>query len=348
MRTSLKNKLWLILSLILVLVVLIGLILWLKPQYAASNAQKNMQHSETKTLAPSFSTTDIATSQDPSFSSKSQQDTLINCQIRVDGANRLIVNEQTKDCFEYFITQYGEKSMQQIQIDFLAYLKNSYKDPVQSQLADLWSRYMQYREQLGNLPAPTVNQNDPQYYRLILKNTLNLRKKLFSDYEIEGLFGTQDIYDTYTVDRMNIINDPKLSATDKADQLKALFDKLPEDWKENLKQLNQLEDLRKLTAEIKARNGSAEEIHQMRTSLVGPEATQRLETLDTQRGQWKQRVDQYLTQRDSIMTSNMSDSAKTQAINQLKNQQFSNQNEQLRLETFETVHDQGGKLPFAE
>jgi hypothetical protein len=28
-------------------------------------------------------------------------------------------------------------------------------------------------------------------------------------------------------------------------------------------------------------------------------------------------------------------------------QQFANQQEQLRLQTFETVHDQGGKLPFA-
>ena len=146
---------------------------------------------------------------------------------------------------------------------------------------------------------------------------------------------------------MQILEDKTLSAIEKANKLQALFEKLPEDWKENLKQLNQLEDLRKLTAEIKARGGSADELRQMRTNLVGPEATQRLETLDVQRNDWKGKVTQYLAERDNIMKSNMSDSAKQSAINQLKLQQFSNQQEQIRLQTFETIYDQGGKLPFA-
>ena len=129
--------------------------------------------------------------------------------------------------------------------------------------------------------------------------------------------------------------------------LKELFNNLPEDWKENLQQLSQLEDLRKLTAEIKARGGSAEELRQMRTNLVGPEATQRLENLDVQRNDWKQRVDQYLSDRDGIMKSSMSDSAKQSAVEQLRTQQFNNPQDKLRVQTFETVHDQGGKLPFA-
>lgn len=36
------------------------------------------------------------------------------------------------------------------------------------------------------------------------------------------------------------------------------------------------------------------------------------------------------------------------AIIQLKNQYFQNPQEKLRLQTFETVHDQGGKLPFTQ
>jgi len=44
----------------------------------------------------------------------------------------------------------------------------------------------------------------------------------------------------------------------------------------------------------------------------------------------------------------MSDAAKQSAVSQLRTQQFNDQKEQLRLQTFETIHDQGGKLPFAE
>ncbi len=53
----------------------------------------------------------------------------------------------------------------------------------------------------------------------------------------------------------------------KAQKLKELFAQLPEDWKENLEQLSKLEDLRKLTSDIKARGGSVEEIRQMRQNL---------------------------------------------------------------------------------
>jgi len=175
----------------------------------------------------------------------------------------------------------------------------------------------------------------------------NLRQQFFSAYEIEGLFGTENIYHQYTLDRMDILDDKNLSESEKAQKLKELFKQLPQDWQDNLEQLNKLEDLRKLTADIQARGGSSDEIRQMRLNLVGPEATQRLERLDTERDDWKSRVNQYLSARDHIKTGGMSEAAKDQAIQQLRQQYFNNAQEQLRVETFETVHDQGGKLPFA-
>ncbi len=61
------------------------------------------------------------------FVSNSQQDTEINCQLVLDQSNRLIVNEQTRNCLEYFITQYGEKNIDQIKQDFKAYIQQGYK-----------------------------------------------------------------------------------------------------------------------------------------------------------------------------------------------------------------------------
>ena len=328
------------------LIILLAVIFWLKPNTESTETPPASEKAHEQQMGQ-LASAHLPASEALSFASKSQQDTQINCQIRADASNRLIVNEQTKDCFEYFITQYGEKSIEQIKTDFLSYTKISYKEPLLSQLNDLWTRYIDYRSKLGDLQAPTADKESAKYYQQILVNTQNLRKKFFSDYEIQGLFGTQDTYDRYTVDRLEIMDNQKLSAAEKAQKLKELFEQLPEDWKENLQQLNQLEDLRKLTAEIKARGGSAQEIRQMRTNLVGPEATQRLETLDVQRNDWKGKVNQYLAERDTILKSNLSDSAKQRAVEQLKSQQFANQQEQLRLQTFETVHDQGGKLPFA-
>ncbi len=132
---------------------------------------------------------------------------------------------------------------------------------------------------------------------------------------------------------MKILEDSSLSEIEKAQKLKERFEQLPVDWQQNLQELSKLDDLHTLTKQIKARNGSAEELRQMRTALVGAEATQRLETLDTQRNAWQQRVTGYLNQRDEVLNSSMSDSAKNQAIQQLRQQQFSSSQEQLRLQT---------------
>ncbi|WP_180170702.1 lipase secretion chaperone [Acinetobacter sp. YH12027] len=340
-----KNKLWLIIALVVIAVAVF--IFWLAPKASQNDPSDQSIQQQNTPLAQGESATAQATS-GSSLLSPSQQDTEVNCQISMDGSNRLIVNEQTRNCFEYFITQYGEKSIDQIKKDFKAYIAQGHKEPALSQIYDLWDRYMKYREQLGNLQPPSDDKESPQYYRSIYSSTQNLRKQFFSDYEIEGLFGKENTYHEYTLNRMEVVNDKKLSESEKAKKLKALFDELPEDWKENLEQINKLEDLRKLTADIKARGGSSEEIHQMRLNLVGPEATQRLENLDSQRSSWKSSVNQYLTERDSIVKSNMSDSAKQQAVQQLRNQHFKSKEDQLRVSTFESVHDQGGKLPFAE
>ena len=340
-----KYKLWIILALIIVAIG--ALLFWLAPSQSSAEKTRTAQ-----TVDPQGNSltenTPANLAQGGAFMSKSQQDTEVNCQLRLDNANRLIVNEQTRNCFEYFITQYGEKDIKQIKNDFKAYIQQAYKEPALAQILDLWNRYIDYREKLGDLQAPNINKEDPKYYQSIFANMKNLRKQLFSDYEIEGLFGTEDTYHEYTLSRMMVMDDKSLSEAQKAQKLKDLFNQLPEDWKENLEQLNKLEDLRKLTADIKARGGSAEEIHQMRMNLVGPEATQRLESLDGQRRDWKNKVDGYLKERDNILKSGMSDDAKQKAVQQLRTQHFNKPEEQLRVGTFESVHDQGGKLPYGE
>ncbi len=339
------HKLWIIL--LVIIVCLAVLLFWLAPSQSTAEQTETAQRAEVQNHLLT-SSMPAPTDQSRAFVSPSQQDTEVNCQLRLDNANRLIVNEQTRNCFEYFITQYGEKDLKQIQHDFKTYIQQNYKEPALGQIIDLWNRYINYREKLGDLQPPNIDKEDPQYYQSIFANMKNLRKQLFSDYEIEGLFGTEDTYHEYTLNRMTVLADKSLTEAQKAQKLKDLFNQLPEDWKANLEQLNKLEDLRKLTADIKARGGSAQDIHQMRMNLVSPEATQRLEALDEQRNDWKDKVNQYLGERDNIMKSSMSDEAKQQAVQKLRTQHFNKPQQQLRVGTFETIHDQGGKLPYGD
>ena len=345
MQGSKKIYIW---TGVLGLVVLVTLlVMWLRP--AASSAQRSdvtaTQLSAASAVHPSAQNTANTTMP---FSSTSQRDTEINCQLKRDGSNRLVVNEQTRNCFEYFLTQYGEKSIAQIDQDFKAYLAASLTDPALSQTTDLWQRYLKYREALGTLPEPAGPKNELAYFQSVFASRMALRQRFFSAPEIEGLFGSEDLYNQYTLNRMRILNNNALNDVEKAKQLRALFDQLPTDWKANLEQLSTLDDLRQLTASIKRKGGSAQELHDMRIQLVGPEATTRLENLDTQRTAWKATVTQYLDARQSILDSSMSDSAKQKAIESLRNSTFSRQQDQVRIQTFEAAKDRGQRLPLTE
>lgn len=343
MQRMQKKILWCVLGFFILS--LIACVYWLSPDSKSASPQRNQE--EAKSLAATSQTTLNSSSNQNIYSSKSQQDTQVNCQLKVDSNQHLVVNSQTRDCFEYFITQYGEGNLQQVKNHFEKFIQDQYLEPTRSQIIDLWNRYLKYREELAHIQTPQSKQQDQSYFQKIFNSIQDIRKRFFSASEIEGLFSTEDIYQNYTLDRMKILEDSSLSEIEKAQKLKERFEQLPVDWQQNLQELSKFDDLHTLTKQIKARNGSAEELRQMRTALVGAEATQRLETLDTQRNAWQQRVTGYLNQRDEVLNSSMSDSAKNQAIQQLRQQQFSSSQEQLRLQTFEKVHDKGGELPFS-
>ena len=185
------HKLWIIL--LVIIVCLAVLLFWLAPSQSTAEQTETVQNTEVQNHLLT-SSIPAPTDQNRAFVSPSQQDTEVNCQLRLDNANRLIVNEQTRNCFEYFITQYGEKDLKQIKHDFKTYIQQNYKQPAPGQIIDLWSRYINYREKLGDSQPPNIDKEDPQYYQSIFTNMKNLRKQLFSNYEIEGLFGTEDTY----------------------------------------------------------------------------------------------------------------------------------------------------------
>ncbi|MEB3767225.1 lipase secretion chaperone [Acinetobacter sp. MD2] len=337
-----SSKTWLMLFILIIL--LIGILFWVLSNRTSTTATNSpsaqggllQQNSSMQNNGITPSSSALAASK-----SISQADTQVNCQLKLNFRNKLIVNEQTRDCYEYFLTQYGEKKLPQIDQDFKNYIQSSFPAPAIGEIIDLWSRYLKYREALGQLSVPSANPNDSSYYQNVLTATQTLQQKFFSSSEITGLFGNEDLYNGYTIKRMEILQNAQLSSAEKAARLKSLLEDLPKSWREQIKQQTVVQDLHQLTAELKAQHATPEQIQDMRINLVGREAAQRLETLDQNRQAWNSRVNQYLTERDSILKSNDSDQSKQQQIQQLQQQQFQTQQEHIRLKAFETTHDQG-------
>lgn len=347
LMNKIGRKTILLCSLLIISAFMLSLLYWLAP----NNQQQplNSTDQSISNIDPSNNSKNLnsVNKLDAHFNSSSQIDTEIDCKLEFNASQHLIVNEQTRNCFEYFISQHGERNIDEIRQNFQLYIAKVFQTSQQQQILALWSRYLDYRQALSKLQGQQPAQESYQYFQAIFDSMHDLKQRFFSNPEIEGLFGTEDVYQQYTLDRMRILENSTLNAAAKAKQLQQRFEQLPQDWQDNLKDLSKLDDLHALTAQIKARHGSTQELRDMRVSLVGEAATQRLEQLDQQRSDWKQRVQSYLDERKTIVDSNMSASAKDQAIQKIKSQQFQSTQEQQRLQTFETVYDQGGNLPFS-
>jgi lipase chaperone LimK len=113
-----------------------------------------------------------------------------------------------------------------------------------------------------------------------------------------------------------------------------------------MRPLMQFAELQQLTKQIQARGGSADELHTMRESLVGPEAAGRLDQLDVESAGWQKQVNGYLAARAQILKAGGDAVNQQQAITTLREQTFSSPQDRLRAQTYETMRDQGDNRVF--
>ena len=342
-----RKQLISILIISFIVVALISLIVWLKPDNASNNLNHPNSTLDTNTTThKDLLLTDSLSKASPSMLpqtaeqlAKSLEGTQIDCALTATAAGQLVLNSNIRNCFEYFLTQMGEKTLPVIDQQIQHHLKQILPAIAAQQATDLWHRYINYREAEGSIKV-TTKTSDPDHLQNVFNALSQLRQQYFKPNEIDALFGDEVTYNQYTIDRINIMENKALSANQKAQQLKQRFAQLPQDLQQNIQEISKLQDLRELTQQLKANNGTKAQLRQMREQLVGAEAADRLEQLDQSRANWQTRIDSYLSQRDSILNSKQADQDKQAAIDGLRARQFSDPAEQQRAITFEHLKDQ--------
>lgn len=336
----------LIALMLLVILVITAIIIGLKPDTAPTvlNPQSSQPARADALLDQSSAPSSQVPAPDQHTASAqalaaSLQGTQIDCAIDADSTGQLILNPNIRRCFEYFLTQMGEKPLSSIDQQVRQHLSAILAPTAATQAIDLWQRYLNYRTAEGKLSVSS-NPNDPAHLQQVFDALYQLRQRYFSRPELDALFGDEMTYNQYTIDRVNIMQNSALSATQKAQQLKQRFAQLPADLQKNLADMNKLNDLRELTQQIKQNKGSKAELQQMRQQLVGTAAAERLEQLDQSRANWQNRVNDYLSQRHAILASAQADQDKQAAITALRQRQFETEAERQRAMTYEHLTDQ--------
>jgi lipase chaperone LimK len=349
MLTPAKKKLMIIGLVVLALLVFWAI--WILRPHAVNTVSSSTTQTTTQTQAD-ITNNVLTTAADQKLVpgpmptlAPSLRGTEIDCPLKVDGKGQLVLTIGIRNCFDYFLSSLGEKTEGQLITDIRQYLTTTLPSSALPYALKLLDQYIAYRH-AQTQPSMQVKTQTPDSLQAIVMSMKSLRLKYFTPVESEVFFGNEEAYDLYNISLMRINADKSLSEDQKAAKIAALMDQLPASLADSMRPLMQFAELQKLTKEIQARGGSADELHQMRESLVGPEAAGRLDKLDVENSNWQQQLNGYLKARAQIKASVSDEVNRQQAIAILRNQTFSSPEDRIRAQTYETMRDNGDNRNF--
>lgn len=308
-----------------------------EPQQQASGTANVNTASAPIQAAPDAFTSLLRTAPEPAPAPQaaSLRGTEVDGRLQSNADGSLLISDQLRHLFDYYLSTAGEQSHAQIKAQVQALITASLPEPARGQALDLFQRYLDYQQQLVQLEQdfPAAADLDALWARQ--ESVQRLRAGLFSSEEHQAFFAGEELYNRFTLERLSILRNPDLSDADKAYEVEALRERLPEDMQALLvPQIHQ--DLRQQTHALREQGADAAEVRALRLSLVGPEATDRLEALDQQRAVWQQRLSAFNREREAILTQpGLADSDRASAIQALLEERFDS-SEQLRISALET------------
>ena len=262
--------------------------------------------------------------------------TEVDGSFRVDAGGNLIISEDIRRIFDYFLASIGEESLDASVSRLRNYIDSQLQEPARAHAQTLLDQYLSYKRELVLLERDLPQMVDLDAMRQRESAVQTLRARLFDSETHQAFFAREEGYNRFTLERLAIQRDAQMSAEEKGTAVDRLRASLPEELQDAvLPQLQQ--ELRQHTARLLAEGASAAQIRQMRQQLVGAEATTRLEALDSQRQNWQKRLDDYIAAKAKIQANEgLSSGDKRTAIEALAAERF-DERERLRLEASEQL-----------
>jgi len=256
-------------------------------------------------------------------------------QLKTDSAGNLIVGEEAKHLFEFYLSSIGEESLEQILTRIQHELDEQLQPPALNQALSLLKRYVDYKIELAELEAETnvstVSSLSDLEKITLQKTQLNtLRAQHFDQIEHQQFFEQEEAYDSYMLSHLEIMKNESLDEFEKKQQAKLLEQTLPEEMQTVRKQVTKHSNLYETAINMRKAGASEEEIYQVRAQTLGDEAAIAMAKLDSDRKEWQQRLASYAERRDLIINSGLSNEDSALAINNLIEANFSG-TEQLRV-----------------
>ncbi len=257
--------------------------------------------------------------------------------IKLDAADRLVVDAELGHLFDYYLAGLGEKGLEAIRGEIERELERRLRPLPAAAAKRLLANYLHYKRALVDVEQGLPKTTDlAQAARARLDAMQQLRLNYFSAAEAAGLFGANDARDLDAVARLEIGQDKSLGAEQKREKLAALDQRLPRALREEREAPTHIVNVEQAVQKMRAQGAGDNEIYRMRATELSPEAAARLADLDRDEAAWKSRIDAYLAQRGALLAgaAALDAGARETALQQLRDAQFK-PDEQRRLGAYE-------------
>jgi lipase chaperone LimK len=213
----------------------------------------------------------------------------------VDGSGRFVPNRDAVAMFEYFLTALGEESYDAVVARITAEIRTRLPaDQVAAALAFL-HQYLDYRDRAGALPD-----GGDQALRAGFERLRALRREVFGAALAADLFAAEEGHAEVTLLQAEIARDAGLDADARAELIERADALLPEAQRATRQRATAHVEVAETEAALRKDGATDAEIRVWRQERFGPEAADRLDTLDRARAAWNQRVADYRAARSQI------------------------------------------------
>lgn len=255
--------------------------------------------------------------------------------LKTDAYGNLIVGEEAKHLFEFYLSSIGEESLEQILNRIQHELNEQLQPPALDQAQSLLKRYIDYKIELAELESETnvavVNSlSDLEKIKLQKSHLKTLRTAYFDPTEHQSFFEQEETYDSYMLSHLEIIKNGNLDEHEKKQQAQLLEQALPEEMLAVRRKVSLHSNLYETAINMRKTGASEEKIYQTRAQELGDDAATAMAKLDGDRKEWQQRLTSYAQYRDQIINSGLSNEDSALAINELIETSFSG-TERLRV-----------------
>ncbi len=260
--------------------------------------------------------------------------------LQADSHGNLLINQEIRFLFDYFLAGFGEESLEIIQARIRAYIRFHLPDSAATQANHLLDNYLALQTRLSALNRPVSAPNgDLEAIAEQLQMISDIRKSFLSDEVADAFFGEEETYDRFNLDKLKIMRNDQLNMTEKAKQITDLQTQLPETLQRSLSESQQAVNLQQLSQQLLNNGGTSSDLQKLRSEKVGDAAADRLAQLDNARVQRKSKINDWFDARESLLRNpQMSEADKVQVVAQLRSERF-NESELRRVEALERIQD---------